>query len=78
MSTVQRLLVKTWDDTDHLHSELTPRVLRKEVERLMSLEEGVLDAKEYKTIVKTAADAAMVRRSVDHAEGFSFHSLRMN
>ncbi|KAI0954749.1 hypothetical protein AcW1_006540 [Taiwanofungus camphoratus] len=44
---------------DGILSELTPRLVRKEVERRLGLDAGVLDAQEYKNAVKTVTVAAM-------------------
>lgn len=39
---------------------LTPRMIRREVEKILGLEEETLDSKPYKDAVKKAANAAMV------------------
>ena len=46
-----------------LRREWTPLKVRREVEERLSLEEGSLDEKPYKSAVKTAIQAAMVRVS---------------
>ena len=40
---------------------LTPRIVRQKVEEACQLEAGTLDTKEWKTIVKEAQNAALVR-----------------
>lgn len=42
--------------------EWTPLKVRREIEQRMSLEEGSLDEKPYKSRVKAAIQAAMVRQ----------------
>lgn len=41
--------------------EYTPRIVRQKVEEELALESGVLDAKEYKVVVKDALTDALVR-----------------
>lgn len=46
----------------HARSLLTPKLLRREIEKELDLEEGDLDSSEYKDAVKKAIEATMVRR----------------
>ena len=45
--------------------EYTPRIVRQKIEEELSLESGILDAKEYKTAVKDALTGALVRTVSD-------------
>lgn len=41
--------------------DLTPRLIRQGIEKELALDEGVLDASEYKSAIKAATKYALVR-----------------
>lgn len=43
------------------YRDFTPRIIRQTIEKDFSLEDGALDAPEYKQAIKTATKAALVR-----------------
>ncbi|EIM85911.1 uncharacterized protein STEHIDRAFT_121905 [Stereum hirsutum FP-91666 SS1] len=51
----------------HKTSSLTTRIVRQKVEEACQLEVGTLDAREWKTIVKNAADAAVAENLKKHS-----------